>query len=238
MSKSFWAHDTILGNMPEVYSSSSIPHPKHPSGEYSDVMRMNTPSKSRCSAFMIRPIHTLLSILEADEKVLMLIRSHPITQVGWVLIAIVLALVPLLAPLFPIPSILPAQFEVATLGLWYLFVLGLIFDGFLGWYYNVFIITDERIIDVDFIHLVYKNITATKIDHIEDVTYSVSGFLPSLLNYGNVLIETAGEAINLEPDGTMAAIEMLSTPQPAIVAKLINELMLQEEQEKIEGRTH
>ena len=206
--------------------------------EYSQVMRSTTPTKNRWASLMIRPAHAALDILESDEKILMIIRSHPVTQIGWILIALLLMLVPLLVPFLSITRFLPVRFEVATIVLWYLLSVSVVIDGFLGWYYNVFVITDERIIDVDFIHLVYKNITCTKTDRIEDVTFSVSGFLPSLLNYGNVLIETAGEAIALQPDDTSAAIEMIGAPEPARVSKLINELMLQEEQEKIEGRTH
>ena len=223
--------------MSEVYQSPKIPKNPEPS-EYSDVMRSSTPTKNGWASLMMRPPNAVVNILDKDEKILMIIRSHPITQLNWILIAIFLILVPLLVPFIPLPSFLLPRFEAATVVLWYMLVTSVIIDGFLGWYYNIFCITDERIIDFDFIHLVYKNITATKIDNIEDVTFSVSGFLPSVLNYGNVLIQTAGEVIVIKPDQTSPAIEMRNAPQPARVAKLINELMLQEEQEKIEGRTH
>ena len=86
------------------------------------------------------------------------------------------------------------------------------------------------------IDLIYKNITATKIDRIEDVTYSVSGVLASFLNYGNVLIQTAGAGIEMKPQQTAPFMEIFNTPHPAKVTKLINELIMEEEQEKIEGR--
>ena len=66
--------------------------------------------------------------------------------------------------------------------LWYLLTAAIAFEGFFNWYFDVFIVTDERIIDVDFKNLIYRNITMTKIDKIEDVTYTVSGAIPSMLD--------------------------------------------------------
>jgi hypothetical protein len=50
------------------------------------------------------------------------------------------------------------------------------------------------------------------------------------------LIQTASAGISLDPQDTAPFMEIINTPRPAKVAKLINELMLEEEQEKIEGR--
>jgi cytochrome c-type biogenesis protein CcmH/NrfF len=64
----------------------------------------------------------------------------------------------------------------------------------------------------------------------------VTGVIQSLLNFGNVLIQTAGAVVGMEPQQTVASIVIWSTPNPAKVVGVINDLMLQEEQEKLEGR--
>jgi hypothetical protein len=84
-----------------------------------------------------------------------------------------------------------------TYMLWYLLVTAVVLGGFLRWYFDVFVVTDERIIDIDFNNLIYKNITSTKIDNIEDVTYNVSGAIQSLFNFGQVLIQTAGTGVSM-----------------------------------------
>jgi len=51
--------------------------------------------------------------------------------------------------------------------------------------------------------------------------------LATVVDYGTVYIQTAGEKTE---------IEFENVPQPAKVAAILNELLLEEEREKIEGR--
>ena len=102
-------------------------------------------------------------------------------------------------------------------------------ESFLTWYFNVYIITDERIIDVDFLSLIYQNISSAKIDNIEDVTATKGGALRSVFDFGKVQIQTAAEKREFEFE---------DVPHPSKVTKLLNELMIEEEVEKIEGRVN
>jgi hypothetical protein len=106
-------------------------------------------------------------------------------------------------------------------------VIGFAIESFIKWFYNVYIITDERIIDIDFHSLLFKDISSAKIDNIEDSTASTGGFWGSLFDYGTITIQTAAEK---------REFEFGSVPHPNKVAKLINELLLEEEREKLEGR--
>jgi len=90
-------------------------------------------------------------------------------------------------------------------------------------------VTDERVVDVDFKSLVYKNISEAKIDKIEDVTYRQGGLIQSFFDFGTVAIQTAAEKREFE-------FELVS--QPSRLAKILNRLIVQEEQEKIEGRVN
>ena len=110
---------------------------------------------------------------------------------------------------------------------WYMLMFSYALATFLIWFFSVFIITDERIIDVDFVSMLFKDVSAAKIDVIQDVSSKTSGFLASVINYGTVYIQTAGE---------QREIQFENIPQPAKVAALLNELMLEEEREKHEGR--
>jgi membrane protein YdbS with pleckstrin-like domain len=104
--------------------------------------------------------------------------------------------------------------------MWYLLMAAVVFEGFLSWYFDVFVVTDKRVIDIDFNNLIYKNISSAEISRIQDVTYNVGGPLASFLDFGEVLVQTAGE---------LQMIEIPNTPHPAKVAKLIDEMVLQDD---------
>jgi hypothetical protein len=98
----------------------------------------------------------------------------------------------------------------------------LAFEKFLNWYFNVYIITTERIIDVDFISLLYKQVSEAQIAKIQDVTYTMGGLARAVFNYGDVLIQTAGELPNFD---------FLAVPHPNKVAAVIAEMKLKDEKE-------
>jgi uncharacterized membrane protein YdbT with pleckstrin-like domain len=136
-------------------------------------------------------------------------------------------LAPTFLSTFPLLSFLPARFQFVTIVIWYLFTLAYFLESFLSWYFNLYLITDERLVDVDFYSLIYKKISETKLDRIQDVSYSQGGIIQALFNYGDVVVQTAGE---------IPEFELLAVPQPALTAKLLNQLLEQEEQEFFEGR--
>lgn len=223
--------------MPEIYDSTKHEPENKPNEtseikkrdvkDYSEVMRAFKHTTNPLATFVVRPKNVRLSIQEGEEKVLLLLRRHFITNTGWILVVLAMALAPFFVNLFPIINFLPLPFSLATTMLWYLLTLGVALEGFLSWYYNVFIITDERVIDVDFLNLIYKNVSAAKINNIEDVTVRMGGALRSVLNFGTVLIQTAAEKTQFEFE---------DVPKPQDVAKFLNELMLEEEREELEGR--
>src|SRR3989344_4281025 len=89
----------------------------------------------------------------------------------------------------------PGKLRFVMMGgvVWYLVLAGYILQSFIGWFFNVFIVTDERIIDIDFYSLIYKEISDTKIERIQDVTVTQGGVVRALFNFGTVYIQTAGE---------------------------------------------
>jgi hypothetical protein len=210
---------------------SHIPHrrQKRRVDEYSEVMKAERPSLNPLKAFAPKPEKISFDTQQSEEEVVLLLRQHPVTQIKQVLIAIGIALLPVLFASSPIFDFLPARFHFSITVGWYLIFLGYVFESFLLWFFNVYIITDERIIDVDFLSMIYKNVSTAKIDNIEDITAKTGGFLASMINYGDIIIQTAGEKTEFE----FAAV-----PQPAKVTALLNELLLEEEKEKIEGRTN
>lgn len=226
--------------MPEVFDASKEAldkardfvernlNPLEAVNEYSSVMRAEEPTSSSLAAFAPKPLAVFgfHSQLE-NEKVLLLLRKHPITQLGKILIIIAMLLFPLFFGYADFYTQLPGRFQTATVLFWYLLTLAYTLESFLSWFFNVYIVTDERIIDIDFISLIYKNISAAKIDNIEDVTATTGGALRSVFNYGTIKVQTAAAT---------AEFEFEDVPQPNKVSQFLDEMILQEEREKIEGR--
>jgi len=179
------------------------------------------------AAFIAQPKDIRFETQEKKEKIVLFLRRHWLTNVGWIIGATLMIFAPLLLKFFPLLVFLPPRFRFISLVVWYMLTLAFVFEKFLSWFFNVNIITDERIVDVDFPSLLYRDISSAKIDQIQDVSVKVGGFVRSLFDYGDVLIQTAGTV----PEFCFEAV-----PHPTQVAKIINEQIIQEEQEKIDGR--
>lgn len=164
---------------------------------------------------------------ESEEKIILLLRRHPITNVGWVLISVAMLFAPAVLNVFPILDFLPERFKFIAVLMWYLITMAFIIENFVSWFFNVNIITDERIIDIDFMNLIYREISEASLDRVQDVTTRMGGVTRAVFNYGDVMIQTAAEVQD---------IEFLAIPRPDKVAKILRELQVEEETEKIEGR--
>lgn len=164
---------------------------------------------------------------DEEERVVLVLRKHPITNVYWIVIGILMVLAPSVLGRFPLIAFLPPNFQFIAILCWYLITTAFILENFLIWFFNVYIITDERVVDIDFSNLIYKQVSDAKIDKIQDVTYNMGGVIRTIFDYGNVIIQTAAEIPEFEFD---------AVPNPAKVAKILQELMIEEEQEKLEGR--
>lgn len=173
------------------------------------------------ATFIERPSDIHFKGQHSEEEIVLLLRRHWITNVGWLLISFILLILPIIGIPFVniadlIPLNIPLRFILVGFAFWYLGTFGYIILNFLFWFYNVNIVTTERIIDVDFIYLLYNEISSTVISKIEDVTYNRGGLIRSIFDYGNVFVQTAG---------TIPNIEFLSVPKPAAVSRIITRLL-------------
>jgi uncharacterized membrane protein YdbT with pleckstrin-like domain len=179
------------------------------------------------SAYCYKPENVYFETQDEGEKIVLLLRKHPITNIPWIIVVILMSFAPLLLKYFPLLSFLPSNFLIAAIILWYLLTIASAIEGFLQWFFNVYIVTDERIVDFDFYNLIYKEISEAKIDKIQDVTYKVGGLVRTIFNYGDVAIQTAGTVPNFDFE---------AVPNPQEVVKILQALRTEEEIEALEGR--
>ncbi|MCL5439171.1 MAG: hypothetical protein M1268_04285 [Patescibacteria group bacterium] len=155
-----------------------------------------------------------------DEKILLFLRAHFIKNLSWILITIVLLILPAVLLYLSsfmnfFPSFLPSNFINFFIFFYYVLVFNYAFVKFITWHYNISLVTTNRIVDIDFSDLVYHNVAMTKLGLVEDVSYTQVGFFATLFNYGDVIVQTAGEIVNFDflsvinPSGVVSIIEDL-----------------------------
>jgi uncharacterized membrane protein YdbT with pleckstrin-like domain len=154
-------------------------------------------------------------IQDSEEHVILLLRKHWITNITWIFLAIIFIIAPLALASFPLLSFLPGNYQFMAVIVWYLFTTAFIFEQFLSWYFNIYLVTDQRVIDYDFTNLLYKGSMDADIEKIQDVSYKTGGIAQVIFNFGDLLIETAGAIPNLEFE---------KVPNPAYVSKIIHNL--------------
>ena len=184
-------------------------------------------TKHPLSSFLYYPDKVDFANKDPEEEIVLLLRRHPLTNVKWVLVAVLMILAPAFLTVMPFFELFPDNLQIISVAIWYMITAAFIFEEFLSWYFNVNIVTDERIVDVDFHNLIYRELTDANIDQIQDVTVKIGGALRTYFNFGDVQIQTAAE---------VPQILFEAVPNPDIVAKILRVLRIEEEQEKIEGR--
>ncbi len=172
-------------------------------------------------AYIERPSRCRFEGQDPNEKILLLLRAHPITNLPWISLAVLVFFIPLIVPNiapfvgFSLAAV-PPNFLIIGLIINYLLVLVIIFEGFLEWYFNVTLITDVKVVDIDFEYLLYKGVDLAPLSKIEETDSVTAGVIGTIFNFGNVSVQTAGAKV---------AIEMKNIPRPAIVADMILDLI-------------
>jgi len=138
--------------------------------------------------------------LKTGEKIIMKLRRHILIFFGQLFLIFVLAFAPFGAG-FIINNVRPEWFispvarsalillvSAYYLNIW-LFALAI----FVDYYLDAWVVTDSRVIDIQQDGLFSRTVAELELSRIQDITSDIKGIIPSMLNYGNVHIQTAGE---------------------------------------------
>lgn len=198
------------------------------SSDFSAVLAAEPECRNGWAAYAPKPVGVTFDTQMKDEKILMLLRQHPIVNVPWIIITIGMIFAPFLVfPLFMQYLPLSPGYVIVIWLSWYLITTGFVVESALRWLFNVFLITDERMIDIDFVSLINKQIDYAQLDKIQDVSVHTGGVLHSVVDIGSVFVQTAGEVPEFVFD---------NVAHPSRVAQLLDELVQEEQQEFMEGR--
>lgn len=176
------------------------------------------------SSFLDRPKGIYFDGEDTDEQIILSLRRHFITNLDWIIITLVLFFIPYFISLFSTFTgedffvVLPTKYSFVLYTFWYLFVFGYAFEHFVSWFFNVYIVTNKRIVDIDFFGLLHRRVSEAQLDDIEDITHQVSGASQVVFNYGTVIVQTAGESRELDFE---------DVPMPSKVQDVISDLSAQ-----------
>jgi len=134
-----------------------------------------------------------------NEKVILFLRRHWFIFLLNILIVIVSLLG--LVLVFVFLTLLSSDFSqsdyyglllfaesIGTLFIWNLF-----FILWIDFYLDAWIVTNERIINIDQKGFFNRDISELKLTKIQDVTSEIVGVIPTVLGYGNIYVQTAAE---------------------------------------------
>ena len=173
-------------------------------------------------SFIKNPRGTSYQGRDQDESVILVVRKSLVTIYGWVITFILFLIIPLL--LIPMLSdigleghkLLGTSFLYCLTAFWYLFSFGFAFQSFLYWYFEVLLVTNKKVIDIDH---ACTNISETTLRNIQDVTSKIHGNWGQVLNIGSIFIQTAAEREEFEFE---------SVDNPSFVRDAISDLIAEQ----------
>ncbi len=168
------------------------------------------------SFFMSFPKNLSFLGKEKEENVVLIVRTHWIFYIPHVLLGFLAFLLPFLFKLV-VPDLqnngaLFLVFFVMSL----MIFLSVVVFALIKWYFNVNIITDQRVVDLDFTSVMSHTSSEARLERIEDVTHKQIGLIGSVFDVGTVYIQTAG---------AKAEIEFDNIPRPREVQDILYDLL-------------
>lgn len=121
-----------------------------------------------------------------DEEVLFVFRKHPIVmRRGLILLMITMLLG--MAPSFFNPEY-SVLFIGISAGLGIGFILA--FPAWMTWYFSVFIVTNQRFIQITQKGMFHRSVVDMGLNQIQMVNYEVAGLSQTLFGFGTIMMQT------------------------------------------------
>jgi hypothetical protein len=121
-----------------------------------------------------------------DEDVLFVFRKHPVIMRKGLIFGMLAIL------LGVIPSLVKPEYSVFFGGLIAGVLLGILIflPGWISWYFSVFIVTNQRLIQITQKGLLHRSVVDMGLSQIQMVNYEVSGLEQTLLGFGTIMMQT------------------------------------------------
>ncbi len=121
-----------------------------------------------------------------DEEVLLVFRKHPVVMRKGLIFASVALLLGTIPSLFK-PE--PSWFFIG-LGVGFIVCILVFLPFWISWYYSVYIVTNQRLIQITQKGLFRRSMVALGLNQIQMVNYEIDGLEETLLGFGTIMIQT------------------------------------------------
>ncbi|MGC9467272.1 MAG: cyclic nucleotide-binding domain-containing protein [Anaerolineae bacterium] len=155
--------------------------------------------------------------LRDDEWVVAVVQRHwtRLFRQTAPLVLILLLLLPVLVALLRSESTF-LLIIAALLAIPMLLLLGGIFWQYMNWRDDYFVVTTQRVAHIERVWPLSTQLEETSLDNVEDIYEAQSSLTANLMNYGDLVLQTAGETVD---------IDMSYVPNPGHLRELISEQM-------------
>lgn len=134
-----------------------------------------------------------------DESVYIFARPYflaflPWFTIGFLLLVIGIFFVFVGANVFPEVNTDPFAHNIFVLitSAYFLLLVPFLTVAFIDFYYDIHIVTDQRVIDIDQNALFARDVSSLSLDQVQDATARNKGVLSNIFNFGDVVIQTSG----------------------------------------------
>ncbi len=121
-----------------------------------------------------------------DEEVLFVFRKHPVVMRKGLIFAMLAILIGTL------PSLIKPELSYffGGLGIGFLLSIIIFMPYWISWYYSVYIVTDQRLIQISRKGFFNKTVVDMSLDQIQSMNYQIRGLQETLLKFGTIVVQT------------------------------------------------
>lgn len=152
--------------------------------------------------------------LQADEHVVHFTRRHWYFLLRGTLVPVLLAVVPAALLLWLAGSVERVERIGAIAAAVWLLALGVgVYFAWYRYWNDIWVITNQRLIDSYKRHWFHHDLASADLVNVEDVSLSRSGLFGTMLNFGDLRVQTAAEQLNFtlggipRPAATLAILD-------------------------------
>lgn len=166
-----------------------------------------------------------------QEQTKAILRRHWVTLISLAVSFVLVLFLPLIV-ISGIQFISPSFFDDPTrttllilgLSIFFLYAWLFLFQNYIDYHLDVWIVTDHRILNIEQHGLFARTVSELRLYRVQDVTAEVKGFLHTMLDFGDVFIQTAGEKERFQFE---------DIPHPNQVAKMILDLAEEDRKDEL-----
>jgi len=156
-------------------------------------------------------LHDTEKVLGTYRKTWFVFLFTGVAAITLALAPFILFIILLISPIDVFANLPLSLFWFVTI-LWWWGIWSSTFIAFSNYYLDVFLVTDERILHINQLGPFSRKVAELRLVRIQDIAIEQYGIIPTLLHFGTIRVQTAGEA---------PSFSFNSVPRPTALKEII-----------------